>query len=110
VVRSPRGYIERLAPGRTHDHGWPFSPALAERHVISREDEMGETMMVGMRLTDEGVSNKEFRARFGVDLAEAYGAALGELQGLSLIEWDGARARLTRPGRLLGNRVFRAFI
>jgi oxygen-independent coproporphyrinogen-3 oxidase len=89
---------------------YAFSPALAEKHAVTRDDEMGETMMLGMRLTREGVRDSTFRERFGTGLAERYEKELGELRDLGLIEWDEAGARLTRRGRLLGNRVFRAFV
>ena len=36
------------------------------------DDDKGEFMMVGLRLTDEGVSNRTFEARFGVGLEQAY--------------------------------------
>jgi oxygen-independent coproporphyrinogen-3 oxidase len=112
VVRSPRAYIERIETGGDEPrHASALSsPAVAERHEIDRETEMGETMMMGMRLTGEGVRDCAFRARFGLGLADRYGRELRRLESLKLIEWDSAGARLTRGGRLLANRVFREFV
>jgi len=118
VVRSPRGYVERISKGRdvarnvstTVSTIYPFSPAVAERHEVDRAAEMGETMMVGMRLIGRGVSECEFRDRFGVGLAEQFGRKLKRLSELKLIEWDAAGTRLTKNGRLVANRVFREFV
>ncbi len=67
-------------------------------------------MMLGMRLTREGVRDAGFRERYAAGLAETYPRELRRLKALGLIEWDADGARLTKPGRLLGNRVFREFV
>ena len=108
VARSPRGYIERIERGDEAE--FPFSPALAEKEMVDRETEMGETMMLGMRLTAEGVSECTFRERFGIGLSEAYAEELGDLAEAGLIEWDATGARLTRRGRPVANWVFRRFV
>ncbi|MEX2029998.1 MAG: radical SAM family heme chaperone HemW [Anaerolineales bacterium] len=108
VVRSPRGYLERIAAGPPG--AYPFSPALEGSQAVDVETEMGETMMLGLRLTGEGVRQSEFRGRFGVAIADRYPAELNELSDLGLIERTTDRVRLTRPGRLLANRVFAAFV
>jgi oxygen-independent coproporphyrinogen-3 oxidase len=71
---------------------------------------MGETMMMGLRLVREGISNLEFKHRFGVGIAEAYPDQLHSLGRLGLLEWAGDALRLTDRGVLLGNRVFREFV
>ena len=77
--------------------------------LLSREQAMGEMMMMGLRLR-EGVSAEAFRGRLGQGLGEVYGRELTELAEEGLIAWDGERARLTARGRLLGNRVFGRFL
>lgn len=76
---------------------------------IGRQLEMGETMMLGLRLA-EGVSSESFRTRFGVALKDVFGGELDDLRRLGLLTWDGRNARLTGRGRLLGNRVFERFL
>jgi oxygen-independent coproporphyrinogen-3 oxidase len=75
---------------------------------------MGEFMMVGLRLTDEGVSERIFNDRFGLSLAEKYAKPIARLSQAGLIEWakknGDLHLRLTRRGRLLGNQVFVEFI
>lgn len=69
--------------------------------------------MVGMRLTGEGVSADSFEKRFGVPLESAFPTEIHRLIDYKLVEWVGDRdkkLRLTRRGRLLGNRVFMEFV
>jgi oxygen-independent coproporphyrinogen-3 oxidase len=99
-VRHPEEYIRRRAAGQ---------PVAEEVEEIPLRLEMGETMMMGLRLI-AGVSDARFRARFGIGLAEVFGAELSRLADQGLLEWNGQRARLTPRGRLLGNWVFREFI
>jgi oxygen-independent coproporphyrinogen-3 oxidase len=82
---------------------------LADRETIDKRQEMGETMILGLRLA-EGVSDARFRARFGAGLLEVYGDELTCLRQQGLLEWDGHRARLTARGRLLGNQAFLCFV
>ena len=84
-------------------------PRVEEVEVIDRKLEMGETMMLGLRLA-EGVRGRRFERRFGRPLVDVFGVELDELRGLGLVAWDGVGARLTARGRLLGNRVFERVI
>ena len=82
---------------------------------IGREEEMAETMMMGLRL-DVGVSESGFRNRFGLALSDVYGPIIDSAVGQGLVEWrakpgpQGDRSVcLTARGRLLGNEVFSRF-
>lgn len=99
-VRHPEEYIRRLEMGQ---------PVAEEMEEIPLRLEMGETMMMGLRLV-AGVRDARFRARFGAGLGEAFGAELARLVAQGLLEWDGETARLTPRGRLLGNWVFQEFV
>jgi oxygen-independent coproporphyrinogen-3 oxidase len=107
-VLAPSAYVERLSAGAPQ--AYPFSPALAQRTAVTAETAMDETMLLGTRLVREGVRAADFRARFGVELGERYRRPLRRLRGLGLVEWDEAGVRLTKAGRLVGNRVFREFV
>ncbi len=100
-VRSVREYILRLSAGRSPEAG---GETIGERLA------MGETMMLGLRLLEEGVSEERFRARFGVGLEETFGAEIAGLCGRGLLERLPDRVRLTRRGMLLGNQAFAAFL
>jgi oxygen-independent coproporphyrinogen-3 oxidase len=99
-VAHPREYI-RLIEAR--------QSAVAGSEDIERTLEMGETMMLGLRLT-EGVSFASFETRFGVKMTEVYSRELGKLGEQGLLEVDETGTRLTQRGWMLGNRVFAAFL
>jgi len=88
--------------------------AALEVQEIDRRTEMSETMMMGLRLLQEGVPEARFARRFGVSMDEVYHdeiqAAIAEGL-LERAEVEGAPClRLTRRGHLLGNRVFVRFV
>jgi oxygen-independent coproporphyrinogen-3 oxidase len=99
-ILSPVEYVQRL--------NRDASP-VAEREVISRELEMAETMILGLRL-GEGVAFKRFADRFGEDIRDKYAEQLREVVRLELVELQEDRVRLTRRGRLLSNEVFWRFL
>jgi oxygen-independent coproporphyrinogen-3 oxidase len=74
---------------------------------------MQETMMVGLRLVEEGVSARVFQNRFGEALTGVFGKEIDRLLKQGLLEWSGQsndHLRLTPRGRMLGNRVFSEFV
>ncbi|MBM3145904.1 MAG: radical SAM family heme chaperone HemW [Chloroflexi bacterium] len=110
-VLSPREYIHRLLPSPLHPPTpFPQTPATLETNPIDRDTEMRETMLMGLRLTREGVSDERFQARFGVDLSRIFAEEISELVNLGLLEWVDDRLRLTARGCLLGNQVFVRFV
>jgi oxygen-independent coproporphyrinogen-3 oxidase len=130
VVSTPKGSSKGLhrgvAPSSLKGHRWanarhlsdyiaaydPVVPQSAPPHSVEEIDrrlEMGETMMLGLRLA-EGVRAERFEGRFREPLVDVFGDELKELRDLGLLTWDGSVARLTRRGRLLGNQVFSRFV
>ncbi len=100
-VSPVAGYIDRLSRGETPVESWED---LDERLA------MGEMMMVGLRLLEEGVPDARFRARFGISLQDAFSEEIGEMTQMGLVEWHDAGLRLTRRGWLVANRVFARFL
>ncbi len=76
--------------------------AQAGREVISADEAMLETMMLGLR-TIGGVSESEFIGRHGKSMREQYGAALDSLASDGLGEWRDGGFRLTKRGLMLQN-------
>jgi oxygen-independent coproporphyrinogen III oxidase len=119
-IYSPQDYIKRLNNVQRvdligvsgHDHILPRSPAIVECVTIDKATEMSETMIMGLRLVEEGIDKSRFLARFNIPLEEVYGAEIDKLIRLGLLNWtdDEERLRLTLKGRLLGNQVFMEFI
>jgi oxygen-independent coproporphyrinogen-3 oxidase len=105
-VLSPAAYITRLEA----DRQGPFPPSVKEVEEIDKALEMAETMMLGLRLVQEGVGLADFRERFGRELMAVYGGEIREIRQAGLLEVDGERVRLTARGRLLGNEVFQRFL
>jgi oxygen-independent coproporphyrinogen-3 oxidase len=107
----PAAYIDRCLAGSRHE--FPRTSATVEANPIGRQAEIGETMMMGLRLTREGVSAPVFEKRFGVILKDLFHDPITRLEKVGLLEWVGEKGdilRLTPRGRLLGNRVFMEFI
>ena len=67
-------------------------------------------MMLGLRLTDEGVSFDRFAALHGQALDAVFGVELQDLEARGLVTVDTQRVKLTAQGLMLGNRVFAAFL
>lgn len=109
-IRSVEKYTARMRSGRIRR--FPLGPANTSNQVRSREEEIRETMWLGLRLTERGVVRTEFRERFGEDFSSRFRDEIEELKSTRLLEWaeDGERLRLTKRGRLLGNQVFLKFV
>jgi oxygen-independent coproporphyrinogen-3 oxidase len=106
---SPQDYVVRMAAQGDGEAPWD-SPVVAGVEVIDEALAMGETMMLGLRLLEEGVLLSRFAARFGRSLLGVYRDELVVLQAEGLLERRPERVRLTRRGRLLGNLVFARFL
>lgn len=112
VVKQPRVYLRRMteAEGRPY----PLSAAVASHERLSEEDEMFDTVMMGLRLLIEGLSDVRFSARFGRSLEAVYGEIIQGLIEEKLVEWtsynDQRSLRLTPQGRFVSNQVFHRFL
>jgi len=107
-VLHPATYIQRCVQGDMLV--FPRSPATSDLIPVDRTSEIGETMMMGLRLTREGVSAKTFNERFGLNLGDFFNHPIKRFSELGLLEWTGDNLRLTQRGRLLGNQVFMEFL
>ena len=111
-VLAPGSYIRRLQKATT-PLSFPRTPATVSAQPIDRQTEMNETMMMGLRLTQTGVSRAAFKARFDQDMNSIFGEQIKKLIEWDLLEWAGLEndiLRLTPHGYLLGNQVFREFV
>lgn len=81
----------------------------AESETLDAAGHMGETMMLALR-TSRGMRWSDFQRRFGRPMLDVYGDVIGRLRADGLLAADERGIRLTRRGRLLGNRVFEAFL
>lgn len=109
--RSIVRYVRAL--GGDSQVNLPGTPATIRRTLIDLEREMNETMMMGLRLLIEGVSEDRFRERFGTSMRKEFGKIISRLEAKKLVKWVGDKGDilvLTEAAYLLGNQVFVEFI
>jgi len=105
-------YIQKI---KGTDH-WTIlnPPAASEVISLTESDEIQETMMMGLRLVKEGVSEEKFMQRFGKNLYETFPNEISFLMKNDLLEKtikaDEHIYRVTHKGTMLGNQVFLQFI
>lgn len=112
-AKSLREYTEQMnasitSPRRETGAALPAA-AVIEEEVISRELEMAETVILGLRLT-AGVELADFERRYGQSLESVFAERLREAREAGLVETVEGRLRLTEQGTLLGNEVFAALL
>lgn len=109
VIRAPQRYITAMH-SQESVRLFPRTPATSKCTAVSAEDEIAETIMLGLRMTAEGIQRQAFRERFGVELTELKHAELSRLQTLDLIEITPECVRLSPKGYLLSNPIIAAII
>lgn len=78
--------------------------------TLTAEEAQAETMMLGLRLTREGVSCRRFAARFGVDPRVKFAGEIAAFTRRGLLEICGDSLRLTPQGIFLASEVMVAFV
>lgn len=110
-VLGIQSYIQGV---KETEEGAFFHPSVQEKQKLLNEDMVKESMMMGLRLTKEGVNINSINMRFNVDIQETYSREIKKLLQISLVEMleiEGEmHLRLTDKGRMLGNHVFMEFI
>jgi oxygen-independent coproporphyrinogen-3 oxidase len=97
----PATYIRMLERGET---------AVSNAEEIDGPTAEGETMMLGLRLLEEGVGRQAFLERHGRSLDEAFGPVIEEHVRIGMIESADDRIRLTVRGMMLANDVCAAYL
>lgn len=95
-----QGYFQKVETG--------LSP-VRRRYPISAAQALGETLFLGLRLT-EGVDWNHLQSVFGKDKLAGYADSLRGLSAKGWIEWRGSKLRLTARGMLLSNEIFQLFV
>ena len=106
-VDSPQRYVELV--NASHEqraaHGGGELQQIAGGETPDAATLRADAIILGLRLL-EGVADGEFEARFGTSLRKSFGPVIERHLGLGLLEWSGARLRLSERGLLLANEVF----
>lgn len=97
----PKTYLAAIEAGQ---------PGWSNEETIGAPTAMGETMMLGLRLLNEGVAETEFQARHGVGLMARFGPVIDELIGIGMLRREDDRVTLTERGLMLANDVCARFV
>ena len=109
TVLGPQKYI-RLLQEADGPYTFPRTPVTARAVPVDRDTEIAETLMMGLRLTQEGIQRQRFEARFGVDLVDYHRQVIDRFVDLGMLYVDEHVVRLTEEARFLSNAVIREFI
>lgn len=108
LVKRPRVYIRRMDEG---DEGvFPLSNAMAESHKVSQREAMSDTVIMQLRLLQEGLDLTAFKQKFGQNLDDAFDGTVSQLIDWDLLTQTDDRLLLTERGRFISNQVFYRFM
>ena len=110
TIAAPERYIAALRNGSDSRASSLPTPAVAKSVRVTEADDLYETIMMGLRLTQEGIDRASFRGRFGRDLVEMFPDATQKLRAAGLLDVTAGRVVLSESGRLLSNLVIREFV
>jgi len=82
---------------------------VVEAERLSAEEALGETIMLGLRLT-EGISRAELAGRFGESALDRHSQTISRMVEAELMVDDGRRLRLTSKGLLVQNAIAEKFL
>jgi len=99
-VSDTTAYVDAVARGAS-----PWS----EHETLPPDRRARETAMLELRLV-RGIDRARFAARYGVEPATLFADAIARHVAGGLLEVDEQGIRLTRAGRLLGDRVMADFL
>jgi oxygen-independent coproporphyrinogen-3 oxidase len=114
-------YLERFTNHQLPitNYQFPLTPATVNHHKQTPRDDMSEYMLNNLRLLIAGVSESDFKSRFGCGLMEVYSKEIEDLLRLNLLEripiQNSLRntqyaIRLAPSARLVSNQVFMRFV
>lgn len=106
-VRDRSVYVQAL---EQYEGEEVFAAIRTEKEVLSKEDQMSETMILGLRMM-KGIAKDEFHKRFGKAMNEVYGDVLKKYIDWNLLELtQDNRVRFTEQGISVSNIVLADFL
>src|SRR5690606_28722760 len=94
IELSPHRYVQALeAVSETYQ--FPYSPVVDNADVVSRETEIAETLIMGLRLTQHGIERTVFEERFGIDSVDLHRDTIERYTQTGLLHVDDDRVQLT---------------
>ncbi len=107
-VKQPRVYLRRLEASDSLPY--PLTTAVAEHHLITREEAMSDAVITQLRLLREGMDLAAFETRFGQSLDDAYDGTVSQLVAWEMLREENGRLFLTEKAYFLSNQVFYRFM
>jgi oxygen-independent coproporphyrinogen III oxidase len=108
-VKTIKNYIE----ASKLENKITLSFAQIKKIHLAPRVQMQETMLMGLRLLQHGVSNSDFQKRFDCSINDVFLKEITKLINLGLVTWKGEKNDhlcLTRRGCMVGNQVFQYFV
>lgn len=102
-------FVEGTPDRRGQEYAEVLESIYEEKEILSEKDRMAEFMFLGLRRM-QGVSEAEFRRRFGRTMEEVYGPVLKRYQELHMLQREGGRIFLTERGIDVSNAVMADFL
>ncbi len=99
-IASTEEYISRLGAGY---------PVETDRRELTPDTQLEEALFTGLRLVD-GLDLDTVGGRYGIDVWDRYGNALGPAIEAGLAIRSGSRLQLSRDGMLLANEILSVFV
>lgn len=111
TITLPQRYISALLKGGNHgDMKFPLTPATAKSTIIEQDDDLYETVMMGLRMTKEGIHRPTFEMRFDADIVDMFSTEIHKFESMGLLAVTEEKIHLTSSGRLLSNAVIRELV
>ena len=107
VVRRPRVYIKRME--NDEEYTYPLSPAVAEAHLVDRQEAMTDRVITQLRLLQEGLDLLAFENQFGQTIDDAFVGVVEQLESWDLLRRESERLFLTERSWFISNQVFYRF-
>ena len=106
-------YLEVMKDNEPGIRPFPAGPATISMTPVDLQTQMRDFMMLGLRLTQEGVSENRFQRFYRKSMKSVFEEEISYLLTNKLIEWvdaDLQQLRLTPRGIMVANQVFMQFV
>jgi oxygen-independent coproporphyrinogen-3 oxidase len=100
-IFSPIRYAEKIERGES---------VIRSSETPDLAGQMGETMMLGLRLISEGVDTRRFKMRFGESPEACWPKSFEKYVNLGLLEKNGLSLRITNRGIFIASEIMTAFL
>jgi oxygen-independent coproporphyrinogen-3 oxidase len=100
-IRQTGRYIERIAAGES-----PVESSI----LVDRSVELSETVMLRLRLLQDGLDLRELERSFGRDTVSRFGPEVRELTAAGLLKRERGRVALMESAVPVANEVWQRFV